>query len=99
MSTNYLWSTLSLEHFIADLAVIHCASAPSTRNMTIKRIDSIIEKLDFKEVEVALLSSESADDDPGFKVCDASFKDWQRCVETEDQTHVSRAMAFEDDKL
>lgn len=66
--------------------------------MAIKRINGIIKKLDWTEVET-MLSTERDDADPGFEVCDASLEDWERYVKSDNQALVSRAMAFEDGKI
>ncbi|KAL7678784.1 hypothetical protein Plhal304r1_c092g0172261 [Plasmopara halstedii] len=67
--------------------------------MAVKRINDIIKKLDWKEVEATLLFDERDDADPGYEVCKASLEDWERYVKTENQALVSRAMAFEDDRI
>ncbi|KAL8023510.1 hypothetical protein Plhal710r2_c006g0028041 [Plasmopara halstedii] len=67
--------------------------------MAVKRINDIIKKLDWKEVEATLLSDERDDADPGYEVCKASLEDWERYVKTENQALVSREMAFEDDRI
>ncbi|GMF61822.1 unnamed protein product [Phytophthora fragariaefolia] len=67
--------------------------------MTIKRINGIIKKLEWAEVQTTLLSTERDDADPRFDVCDASLEDWERYVKSENQALVSRAMAFEDGKI
>lgn len=79
----------------------YCApsAASSARNMAVRRINGIIKKLDWKEVEAALLSDERDDADPGFEVCEASLEDWERYVKTENQALVSRAMAFEHGRI
>ncbi|POM70185.1 Hypothetical protein PHPALM_13415 [Phytophthora palmivora] len=64
--------------------------------MTIKQINGIIKKLDWKETEATLFSTER--DDAGFEVCEASLEDWERYVMSDNQALVSRAMAFEDGK-
>ncbi|KAL7681976.1 hypothetical protein Plhal304r1_c052g0135901 [Plasmopara halstedii] len=67
--------------------------------MAVKRINGIIKKLDWKEVEATLLSDERDDADPGFEVCEASLEDWERYVKTENQALMSRAMAFEGGRI
>ncbi|KAJ8524304.1 hypothetical protein ON010_g16814 [Phytophthora cinnamomi] len=67
--------------------------------MATKRINGIIKKLDWKEVEATLFSTERVDADPGFEVCEASLEDWERYVKSENQALVSRAMAFEDGRI
>ncbi|KAL7692918.1 hypothetical protein Plhal304r1_c005g0020281 [Plasmopara halstedii] len=75
------------------------SAASSARNMAVKRINDIIKKLDWKEVEATLLSDERDDADPGFENCEASLEDWERYVKTENQALMSRAMEFEDGRI
>ncbi|KAL8021665.1 hypothetical protein Plhal710r2_c010g0049261 [Plasmopara halstedii] len=67
--------------------------------MAVKRINGIIKTLDWEKVEATLHSDGRDDADPGFDVCDASLEDWERYVKSENQTLVSRAMAFENGRI